>query len=150
MVSQRAVTIQQLPPQPGLSPSLLQGHGIMYRILYGGSQTLLEPTCYFREKKNPVMSQEGEKMAIKKCPRNVGTSAKQSRSTWLGWASSYLLTKLANLSCRTSIKDKLLIPHQSHWTAIAGTCCWVWQNQTGNKMLNSNIPYSWEKSFRVY
>lgn len=53
-------------------------------------------------------------MAKKKGPRNVGTGAKQSRSMWLGCASSCLLTKLANASCRTSIKDKLLTPDQSH------------------------------------
>lgn len=29
-----------------------------------------------------------KKWLKKKCPRNVGTGAKQSRSTWPGWASS--------------------------------------------------------------
>lgn len=40
VVSQTAVTttIQQLLPQPGFSPPPLQGHGILWWILYDGSR----------------------------------------------------------------------------------------------------------------
>lgn len=67
MVSQTAVTmtIQQILPQLGLSPSPLQGHGILWWILYGGSKTLLEPRqlVTLGEKKSSCVTVKNEKMA---------------------------------------------------------------------------------------
>lgn len=95
VVSQTAETIQQLPPQPGLSPSLLLGHGILWWILYGGSWTPLKPRqlAVLGGKKMQSCHSKEKKWLRKSVQEMWELVQSRSRSTWLGWASSCLFTK---------------------------------------------------------